>query len=93
MMPAEEIPNALNFWDKMQHALCFATLTFVGMYAYSHKPKQLTVALCIYGGLIELMQTFLTSTRHGDWHDWLADSIGIVVGFCLFLLIQKYVRI
>jgi VanZ family protein len=39
------------------------------------------------------MQTYLTTTRHGDWFDWLADTIGIVVGLGLFLIIRRYVRI
>jgi VanZ family protein len=93
LMPADEMPNALNFWDKLQHSLCFTILTFVGLFAYMQKPKQLCIGLCFYGALIELMQAFFTSTRHGDWFDWMADSLGIVVGLGLFLIIRKYVRI
>jgi VanZ family protein len=93
LMPAEEIPNALIFWDKLQHALCFATLTLVGLFGYMQQPKQVCIGLCFYGALIELMQAYLTTTRHGDWFDWLADTIGIVVGLGLFLIIRRYVRI
>jgi VanZ family protein len=93
LMPAEEMPNALIFWDKLQHALCFSTLTLVGLFGYMHQLKQVCIGLCLYGALIELMQAYLTTTRHGDWFDWLADTIGIVIGFGLFLLIRKYVRI
>jgi VanZ family protein len=93
LMPAQEMPNALIFWDKLQHALCFATLTLVGLFAYRQQPKKVCIGLCIYGALIELMQTYFTSTRHGDRLDWLADTIGIVVGLGLFLIIRRYVRI
>ena len=93
LMPAQEMPNALIFWDKLQHALCFATLALVGLFAYMQQPKQVCTGLCLYGALIELMQTYFTSTRHGDWLDWLADTIGIIVGLCLFLIVRKFVRI
>jgi len=93
LMPAKDVPDALNFWDKLQHSLCFATLTFIGLFAYTQKPKHICVGLWLFGALIELMQAFLTTTRHGDWLDWMADSVGIIVSLVLFLIIKKNVRV
>lgn len=89
LMPAKEVPDVFIFWDKMQHSLCFAALAFVGLLAYK-KAMPMCVSLSIYGILIELMQTFLTSTRHGDVLDWVADMVGIVVGTLFVALIKKW---
>ena len=34
------------------------------------------------GGLLELLQSYCTTTRNGDWLDFLADGIG-AIGICL----------
>ena len=91
LMPAKEIPDALIFWDKLQHSLCFATLAFVGLFAYKNVIL-MCVSLSIYGILIELMQTFLTTTRHGDWLDWVADTVGVLIGALVALMLKKFYR-
>jgi hypothetical protein len=42
---------------------------------------------------MEVLQSLLTTTRHGDWFDWLADSVGAAVGLCAYLLSQKLVNL
>ena len=32
------------------------------------------------GGLIELAQMYLTTNRSGEWADFAADSIGVLLG-------------
>ncbi len=44
------------------------------------------------GGIMELMQAFCTTYRSGEWLDFVADSIGAVIGLLigyLFLLAKK----
>jgi len=43
----------------------------------------------IYGVIIEILQHFLTTTRHADMYDVLADGIGVLAGIILFLLLFK----
>ncbi len=79
----------LIFWDKLQHSLCFAVLSCAGLYAYTKKPKVIFVGLSIYGALIEVMQATFTTTRHGEWLDWVADNVGIVLVLLIYSLIEK----
>ena len=39
-----------------------------------------------YGGLTELMQEYFVPLRTGDWMDFLADSIGALIGIVVFYL-------
>jgi len=42
------------------------------------------------GGLMELVQAYLTTCRSGDWIDWEADAVGaLIVSFILLLLYKS----
>jgi VanZ family protein len=74
-------------WDKANHAMAFAALGFVSVWAVWPRPRGwawLVLALLAFGGAIEIAQTFLPP-REGDWWDLLADGVGIAVGL-LFAL-------
>ncbi len=46
------------------------------------------------GGIIEILQAYCTNGRRsGDWLDWVADSIGVVI-FCIagYLIFKKKTR-
>ncbi|MGQ3054171.1 MAG: VanZ family protein [Roseateles sp.] len=69
-------------WDKSNHALAFAALAFAAVWALWPRPRQwpaLAAALLVYGGAIELAQSFVPS-RSADWLDLLANGLGIAVG-------------
>ncbi len=93
LMPSYAVPKAFDFYDKAQHGLMFATLTMAGLLAYPQRVKTVVWGLVFYGGLMEVLQSLLTTTRHGDWFDWLADSVGVAVGLGAYLLSQKLVDI
>lgn len=42
----------------------------------------------IYGGLMELGQAFLTTSRHGDWLDAWANSFGALCAYMCLLAYQ-----
>lgn len=45
------------------------------------------VAASLYGGLMEILQATATTTRSGDWLDFLADTFGaLCVGVVFFIL-------
>ena len=57
--------------------------------------QALTVAmLCmvLLGGLMELLQAYCTTTRSGEWLDFWADSIGVLLGTALGLLLLLYYK-
>jgi VanZ family protein len=86
LMPSYAVPKAFDFYDKAQHGLMFTALTVVGLLAFPQQLKTVCLGLCLYGGLMEVLQSALTTTRHGDVLDWFADSVGIVVGLVVYLL-------
>ncbi len=71
-------------WDKANHALAFASLAFSAHFAGARRPVPLFMALLAYGGAIELLQLYVPG-RECDWHDLLADGVGIALG----LLVSK----
>jgi VanZ family protein len=74
-------------WDKANHAMAFAALGFVSVWALWPRPRGwawLVLALLAFGGAIEIAQIFLPP-REGDWWDLLADGVGIGLGL-LFAL-------
>lgn len=66
-------------WDKSNHFLGFAVLAVLGHAAYPRRSTALIIGLLLYGGLIEMLQSF-TPHRLAEWADWLADAIGVAVG-------------
>lgn len=44
------------------------------------------IVASVYGGLMELGQAYLTTSRNGDWLDVLANSFGALCAFILLLI-------
>ena len=93
LMPSYAVPKVFDFYDKAQHGLVFVALAVAGLMAYPQRVKTVCLGLSLYGGLIEVLQSTVTTTRHGDWFDWLADSVGVAVGLGAYLLSQRLVSI
>ena len=84
--------------DKMVHFGMYATFAFLCIWGYrkqyiKYNKTYRTKALkrtCIvsiaFGGITELMQEYLVPTRTGDWFDFIADSIGTLIGISIFWL-------
>ena len=64
-----------------------------GMHGQAHKSKGtairqflfIAIIASVYGGLMELGQAYLTTSRHGDWLDVYANSFGALCAFALLL--------
>ncbi len=92
LIPSYNIPKALDFYDKAQHVLVFVALTVAGLLAFPKHGKTVVLGLVFYGGLMEVLQSLLTTTRHGEWLDWLTDGVGILVGVGAYLAGQKFTK-
>ncbi|WP_147238758.1 VanZ family protein [Mucilaginibacter hurinus] len=55
-------------------ALPFTTLVFI------------TIAIILYGGVIELLQQYIFTWRSGDWWDLFADAVGTCMGMFAVVL-------
>ena len=88
LVPVAHIPSAFSFWDKAQHAVGFAALAFSGLLAYPGRMRFLMLGLAVFGVGIECTQ-WLTAWRHGDWHDWVADCVGMALGYLALHWMRK----
>ena len=86
-----EVKPTLQTWpkDKLEHAIVFGLLTYLGVKAYPKHVFYNCLGLAIYGGLMESLQPLLTLTRTGSIGDWLADLVGISATLVISNLIYK----
>jgi VanZ family protein len=75
--PAPYLPS--TGWDKTNHVLAFLVLTVLGCRAYSNRVAAVLLGAILYGGLIEVLQSF-TDYRSAEWADLVADSVGVIAG-------------
>lgn len=95
-LPAPPVRNA----DKLVHALMFLGLSGVVFFdntnhlQFSISKRRIFLGTFLFptviGGLIEIMQSYLTTNRSGDWFDFFCDGIGAFFGLGIALLINRY---
>ena len=78
-------------WDKLNHLLAFAVMTWLGCKAFPQRLVITLLSLLAYGALIEILQSF-TPIRSAEWFDLLADGLGILVGWGV-LRLQKIIGV
>jgi VanZ family protein len=92
LIPTAYLPSGLfNWWDKAQHVIAFFCLYSFGVLAYQKALGKVAIGLLLYGGSIEILQWF-TGWRSGELSDWLADGIGILIGFALASNVNQKAR-
>jgi len=84
---APELPT--TGWDKSNHFIGFITLAVLGLQGYPKRGATLFVGLLLFGGLIELLQSF-TTYRFAEWIDWIADGIGVIAGYGLNVILRRH---
>jgi VanZ family protein len=66
-------------WDKAGHFLAFYGLTVLAVIAFPvRRLDVIAIALSVFGGLIEIVQSLPFVHRDGDWRDWITDCAAIV---------------
>ena len=76
-------------WDKGNHFIAFLALVLLGLPAYPRRTTAVLGGLLLYGGLIEILQSF-TTYRFAEWGDWLADGVGVVAGYGFRLSVYRF---
>jgi VanZ family protein len=85
-------PAADVGWDKLNHALAFAALTFSARQGFSRAGAgRIVPALLGYGILIELVQSQIPA-RSADPADVLGDAVGIAAGWLLVAAWRRLAR-
>jgi VanZ family protein len=49
------------------------------------KPFVIFILMLCFGGAIELFQENILTDRSAEWLDWVADGVGLILGFSIFL--------
>lgn len=92
VMVASLLPDTSSLpttgWDKSNHLLAYLTLSLLGMRAYPAQTGRVLLGLFLYGGLIEVLQSF-TPYRMADYADMLANSLGLLAGWAMTAILAK----
>ena len=72
--------------DKWQHCFAYFVLSISWLTVFYKKKKKLLIVVCciLLGIIIEILQNKLTSYRTGDYHDVIANSLGVLLGLFAF---------
>lgn len=65
--------------DKVVHLLMFAAVAWLGVRA-GIPPAWMGALMVVQAGISEVIQRSVMTTRSGDWWDFAADLVGIVIG-------------
>lgn len=90
--------NDVSLIDKWTHLVMYGTLTAVIWWEYLRQhpqPESRRLLLLAFlapvamGGMVELAQAYCTAGhRSGDWLDFLANSLGVVLGTLIGLILM-----
>jgi VanZ family protein len=89
-LPSSKI-NIINI-DKAYHSIAYFALGISWLFAYYKKPeKKYFIVICciVFGIIIEVLQSSLTSYRTGDYVDAIANSCGVLLALLIFNLFVK----
>jgi VanZ family protein len=102
-IPGKDIPHIsfleLLSFDKLVHAGIFFVLVLLAIRGFllqstitflQANARVLAVVFCIvYGGLLEIMQGTLFQERSADVFDFIANSIGVLLGLGLYRITEN----
>lgn len=90
--PSISLPYVIGM-DKWIHAIMYLVLTLTLLWDSQQRPKLwwiVAVFSAIFGGFIEVLQEQFFYPRTGDWMDWLADCMGVIVAIIVWLIGVKW---
>jgi VanZ family protein len=92
--------SLIPFQDKFVHLSFYLGLSFILLldyYYFNHYKitnNKVIILLffftILYGGIIELLQGILFKERSAEWLDFIANSIGSIIGTIIFFILKKF---
>ena len=76
--------------DKLYHFIAYITLVLPLGYAQPKYTFFYLFTLILISGTIEVIQTYVN--RYGEWLDFLANTLGIFVGFLVGKIVAKFMK-
>nr|WP_211316795.1 VanZ family protein [Arenicella xantha] len=86
LLPLPELPP-LPGNDKTHHLIAYASLMLPVAFVRPRHWMLLAMGFVVWSGVIELIQPSVN--RYGEWLDLVANSIGILLGYLLALLMRR----
>ena len=92
-MELTDVPLA----DKWVHFVMYGGTCSVIWWEYLRHHRQLDkrklvlwalLGMIILGGVVELLQAYCTTTRSGEWLDFYADTVGVLLGNAIGILMK-----
>ena len=96
-IPDLKMPVEVPLMDKWTHMVMYGVLPLTIWFDYKRSHKQYNawrlllfgfLAPIVMGGVLELMQAYLTTCRSGEWLDFVANTIGVCLGTIIGILIM-----
>jgi VanZ family protein len=96
-IPSPPQPDwSFPFLDKIAHTIIYSLLGLSYLCSFTkgflfHSTKIIIAAFlaaCLFGIFDEFFQSFIPG-RFSELGDWIADIIGVSLGFCLYFFIKK----
>ena len=91
----------VQFIDKWTHLVMYGGTCSVIWWEYLRSHDHIewrklvllaVVGMILLGGLMEILQAYCTTTRSGEWLDFWADSIGVLLGSVIGILMKTIMR-
>lgn len=99
VFPGNQLPSPPFFgFDKVVHIIVYCALIELLLIAEILSVKQkitykkillLCGGVILYGGFMELLQKFIVINRSGNWYDFFANFLGVVVGVSFYPVLLK----
>lgn len=96
--PNFKLPD-IHHADKYAHFLMYFGFSFCFIWdlfrdhkiSFFHRLFSIVLPI-LWGGIIEILQEKFFYPRTGDWKDWLADIIGAIIGYSIFIIVCKLIH-
>ena len=87
--------------DKIVHIIMFSGFSFITLWGYrksyqengkSYQKKAIIITVVIgilFGAVTEIMQEACIPGRNGSIFDWIADTLGAILGVCLYYFYNR----
>ncbi len=89
LAPGKDVPGEGIIWDKAEHAIAWAVLTGSGLVLSTRRRWAIGTFAFAFGAAVEVLQATLPFGRDGDWHDLLADTVGIAIAYVAWLGLRR----
>jgi VanZ family protein len=84
-------PISFSHLDKVEHLIAYFVLSLFWLLSFESRTSKIvvTVLIVLYGILLEVLQSELTTYRTFDYFDMIANSLGVLLAFLAVSLRKK----